>query len=114
MIASEIKKGQSYKMVDLIDYVPEAVATRNLVQKATGHILLLAVDTGQSYINKVSRFDIFVEILEGSAEITIEGSALFLETGDSIIIPAHSGKSICAVTRLKMVHSVIKSGYEDV
>jgi len=37
-----------------------------------------------------------------------------LETGQSIIIPAHSRNSIKANVRFKMLSTIIKSGYEEV
>jgi len=54
----------------------------------------------------------FIQIIEGKAEIMIDGELKRLSTGDGIIIPAHKSNSINANERFKMISTVIKSGYE--
>jgi quercetin dioxygenase-like cupin family protein len=61
---------------------------------------------------KISPFDTFVQIIDGKAEIVIDGISSFLVTGKSIIIPAHASNTVKANERFKMISNVIKSGYE--
>jgi quercetin dioxygenase-like cupin family protein len=61
---------------------------------------------------KISPFDNFIQIIEGSAEIVIDGTPNVLQTGSAIIIPAHSSNYIKANERFKMISTIIKSGYE--
>jgi quercetin dioxygenase-like cupin family protein len=61
---------------------------------------------------KISPFDTFVQIIDGKAEIVIDGISSFLVTGKSIIIPAHVSNTVKANERFKMISNVIKSGYE--
>lgn len=56
-------------------------------------------DTGQTRTERLSRFDNFVQIIDGRAEILIDGISSLLEKGDVIIIPAHSFNSINAIMR---------------
>jgi mannose-6-phosphate isomerase-like protein (cupin superfamily) len=57
-------------------------------------------------------FDTFVQIIDGTAEIVIDGVSNFLETGQSIIIPAHTSNIVKTNERFKMISTIIKSGYE--
>jgi hypothetical protein len=47
-------------------------------------------------------------------EIIIDRVSNKLQTGQSIIIPAHAHNTIMAKERFKMITTIIKSGYEEV
>ena len=49
---------------------------------------------------------------DGKAEVVIDGKSNLLQTGESIIIPAHRPNSIKANERFKMISTIITSGYE--
>ncbi|MBI5217309.1 MAG: cupin domain-containing protein [Bacteroidia bacterium] len=109
----EIKKGQASNLGDIIEYVPHSVVNRDIIKKTTGSISVIAIDTGEEFARKTSPFDIFIEIIEGAAEIVIEDKSIHLETGQAIIIPAHAPNNITAGERCKMLVTIIKSGYEQ-
>ena len=50
--------------------------------------------------------------IEGKAEIVIDKQSTILESGQGIIIPAHSPNFIKPNGRFKMILTIIKSGYE--
>jgi quercetin dioxygenase-like cupin family protein len=52
-------------------------------------------------------------VIDGKAEIIIDKKTHLLDTGQSIIIPAHSIYSLKANVRFKILSTIIKSGYED-
>lgn len=112
MTYPEIEKSKSHILVEIIEYVPNSVLSKTILKKITGNITLSSLDTGEGFSEKISPFDCFVQIIEGKAEITIDGELKRLETGNGIIIPAHKSNSINANERFKMISTVIKSGYE--
>jgi quercetin dioxygenase-like cupin family protein len=70
------------------------------------------MDTGEELTEKTSPFDTFIQVIDGKAEIIIDKISYFLNTGQSIIIPAHSSNIVKANERFKMISTIIKSGYE--
>jgi quercetin dioxygenase-like cupin family protein len=110
----EIEKSQAHILVDLVDYVPHSVVYRTLVQKITGNIIAIAIDSGERLEEKISPFDTYIQIIEGESEIVIDNNSNILETGQAIIIPAHSTNIIRANSPSKMVITIIKSGYEGI
>lgn len=110
----EIKKSQAHILVDLVEYVPHSVVFRTLVHKITGNIIAIAIDSGEGMEEKISPFDTYIQIIEGESEIVIDNISNFLETGQAIIIPAHSSNIIRTNNPSKMVITVIKSGYEGI
>ena len=108
----EITKSEAHIMVEIIEYVPNAVLSKTIVRKLTGNIIVSSLDTGEGLSEKISPFDTFIQIIDGKAEIVIDGESTILNTGDGIIVPAHHSNSLKANERFKMISTVIKSGYE--
>jgi len=52
-------------------------------------------------------------VIDGQAEVVIDKASHTLQTGESIVIPAHSLIWMKANVRFKMISTIIKSGYED-
>ena len=72
----------------------------------------LTFDKGEGLSEKISPFDTFVQVIEGKADIVIDKMSHILNTGQGIIVPAHSSNLIKSNGRFKMISAVIKSGYE--
>ncbi|MFT5754636.1 MAG: quercetin dioxygenase-like cupin family protein [Flavobacterium sp.] len=109
---TDIEKSKSFIIVEIIDYVLNAVVIKTILKKSTGNVTAISVDIGESITDKISPFDRLIQIIEGSTEILIDNHSQMLKTGQSIIIPAHSKNTIKANERFKMISTVIKSGYE--
>lgn len=111
---SEVEKAKSFIIVEIIEYVPNSVVIKTIIKKTTGNVSVISFDTGEVLSEKTSPFDTFIQVIDGVAEVIVNEESSRLETGQSIIIPAHSRNSIKANVRFKMISTIIKSGYEDV
>jgi len=109
---SEVEKAKALIIVEIIEYVPNKVAIKSIINKSTGNIKVISFDTGEALTEKVIPFDKFIQIIDGKAEIIIDGETNLLNTGQSIIIPAHTANVVKAKERFKMISTIIKSGYE--
>jgi quercetin dioxygenase-like cupin family protein len=112
MDVGEIEKSKILITVEIIEYVPNSVVIKTILKKSTGNISVMSFDSGEGLTEKTSPFDTFAQIIEGDAEIVINGTSNRLKTGQSIVIPAHSLNYIKANGRFKMISTIIKSGYE--
>ncbi|NGP75671.1 cupin domain-containing protein [Balneolaceae bacterium YR4-1] len=110
----ELEKSKAMIVVEIIEYVPDSVVIKTIIKKSTGNINAVSFDTGEKLEEKTSPFDKFIQIIDGKAEVIIDGVSKPLETGESIIIPAHAPNSFKANDRFKMISTIIKSGYEEV
>src|SRR4030095_9534238 len=110
--SSEITKSRPHIIVEIIEYVDNSVVIKTILKKTTGDVGLMAFDTGEGLAEKISPFDTFVQVIEGKAEIFIDGKSNTLLIGQGIVIPAHRSSSIKPNGRFKMISTVIKSGYE--
>jgi quercetin dioxygenase-like cupin family protein len=108
----DIEKSVPHILVEIIEYVPNSVVRRSIIKKTTGNITAISCDSGEALNEKIIPFDTFVQIIDGKAEIVIDGVSNILEKGQSIIIPAHTSNVVRANERFKMISTIIKSGYE--
>jgi quercetin dioxygenase-like cupin family protein len=112
MDTTEVEKAIALVVEDFVEYVPHSVVIKSIIKKTTGNISAVSFDTGEGFPQRTSPFDTFVQVIDGRAEIIIDGKSNLLDTGQSIVIPAHVSNLMKANERFKMISTVIKSGYE--
>ena len=110
---SEIEKSKSHIVVEIIEYLPNAVVTKTIIKKLTGNVTVSSVDAGEELAEKSLPFDTYIQIIDGNAELVINKKVFSLKLGDGIIIPAHAKHNFNAREQFKMISTVIKSGYEE-
>lgn len=110
----EFEKSKIFIIVEIIEYIPNSVVIKTIIKKTTGNVSAISFDSGEALSEKISPFDTFIQVIDGKAEIVINDISHLLDTGQSIIIPAHSRNTIKANIRFKMLSTIIKSGYDEV
>ena len=113
MEKNEIEKGRVFVLADVVEYVPNSVTSHTILMKATGRISLASIDS-REVVERTSPFDKLILMIDGRAEVMIEGKSFTVDTGQAIIIPAHARNSIVGTARFKIMSTIIKSGYEEV
>jgi len=93
---------------DLAQYQDRSVVSREIIQKPTGTMTVFAFDKGEGLSEHTAPFDAAVYILEGEAEIRIDGKPYSVKEGEMIIMPAHKPHALRAVTRYKMLLVLIR------
>jgi len=111
-VPGELEKSMSHIIVEIIEYMANAVVTKTIIRKSTGNISVMSFDSGEGLTEKTSPFDTFSQIIEGKAEIVIDKISHILKAGEGIVVPAHSLNFIKPNGRFKMIQTIIKSGYE--
>ena len=96
-------------MAGLIDYQSGTVASRTIVKGKTGTVTVFAFDEGEGLSEHTAPFDALVHVIDGEAEVTIEGRAHVLKQGEMIVMPADRPHALKAVRQFKMVLTMIRS-----
>jgi quercetin dioxygenase-like cupin family protein len=99
--------GQILNPDDLIAYQDGSVVSRMIVYKKSGTITLFAFDTGEGLSEHTAPFDAIALIVDGEAEISIEGTQHLLRKGQMIIMPANKPHALHAQQRFKMMLTMI-------
>jgi quercetin dioxygenase-like cupin family protein len=111
--SAELEKSKVHIVVEIIEYMPNAVVSKTIIKRTTGNITVSSLDAGEELAEKLSPFDTYVQIIDGAAELTINDKHYMLKLGEGIIIPAHAKHHFNANVQFKMISTVIKSGYEE-
>ncbi len=109
----ELEKAKSHIIIEIIQYLPNAVVSKTIHKKITGNITASSFDAGEEVEEKLSPYDTYIQIIDGPANLTISKKNYKLSKGEGIIIPAHKNHHFAAKEQFKMISTVIKSGYED-
>lgn len=98
-----------FNLSGLVRYQERAVVSRTVIDRKTGTITLFAFDRGQGLSEHIAPFDALIYIMDGTADITLEGEPLHLNTGESVILPAGRTHALQAAERFKMMLVMIRS-----
>jgi quercetin dioxygenase-like cupin family protein len=93
----------------LAQYQEGAVVSREVIKQKTGTVSVFAFDEGQGLSEHTAPFDAMVMILDGEAEIIIDGATHYVKQGEAVIMPANKPHALNAVKRFKMLLIMIKS-----
>ncbi len=99
---------QTLPMAGLVEVQPGSVVSRTLISKPAGTVTVFAFDQGQGLSTHSAPYDAMVWILEGAAEITIDGKPLQAKAGDMVIMPANRPHALHAAQPFKMALVMIK------
>ncbi len=109
----QMAKSQAHIIIEIIEYVSNAVVSRTIIKKTTGNITATSIAIGEELGERTTPFDTYVQIIDGTAQVSIDEKTIDLNIGQGIIIPAHARHSFTANEQFKMITTVIKSGYEE-
>lgn len=109
MSTNEFIKAEKFSYATSINYADEAVVSKHVLKKENGNISLFAFDKGEGLSEHTTPFDAVVQIVDGQAEIIIDGNSHILKSGETIVMPANIPHALKAIERFKMVLTMIKS-----
>ncbi|MCX6276419.1 MAG: cupin domain-containing protein [Bacteroidetes bacterium] len=110
---TELEKSKVHIVIEIIEYVPNAVLSKTIIKKTTGNVTVTSLASGEELAEKTSPFDTYIKIIDGAAEVSINDKKYQLKLGEGIVIPANAAHMFNANEQFKMIATVIKSGYED-
>jgi quercetin dioxygenase-like cupin family protein len=100
---------QPVTVESLVEYQADAIVSRILVKQPAGSVTLFAFDADQSLSEHTVPHDALVHVLDGEAEITIAGRPHRVPAGEAILMPAHEPHAVRAVTRFKMLLTMLRT-----
>ena len=99
---------QTQPLASLVEYANDSIVSKRIIDKGVGTVTLFAFDAGQRLSTHQAPYDALVEVVEGTAAITIEEKSLNVETGQIVIMPANVPHSVTAENRFKMLLTMIR------
>lgn len=106
--ASQVKV-QVSRLGDMVGYQAGAVVSREILGRKTGTVTLFAFDQEQGLSEHTAPYDALVQVIDGATEVTISGAPYRVKEGEMIIMPAGQPHALRAVTKFKMILTMIRS-----
>ena len=101
--------GKALTMSDLVAYQDGAVVSKTLIDKKIGTITMFSFGAGQGLSEHTAPFDAFVQVVDGEAEVIINGEGRTVTAGQMIIMPANIPHELKAVKPFKMLLVMIRA-----
>lgn len=101
--------GKAIDLNGLVAYADGSVVSRTLIDRKIGTITIFTFDAGQGLSEHTAPFDAFVQVIDGSADVTIDGKIHKVASGEFIIMPANIPHSLKAVEKFKMMLVMIRA-----
>jgi quercetin dioxygenase-like cupin family protein len=105
-----IAPGRVLDLARMVVLQPGAIVSKTLMNSPSGSLTLFAFDQGQQLSAHTAPFDAMVHIIEGTAEIVIDGTSTHVQQGEVILMPANVSHALNAEFAFKMLLTMFKSG----
>ena len=94
----------------LVTYQTGQIVSRTLAQNRAVSMTLFAFDKGEEISSHESKGDAMVQVLDGTAKITIGDGVYQLSAGETVVMPAGVPHALEAVEPFKMLLTVVFPG----
>jgi len=94
-------------LADEVSYQPGQIVSKTLAQNKALSLTLFAFDKDEEISTHKSEGDAMVLVLDGTGQITIDGTNYTLKAGESIIMPAGKPHAVYALEKFKMFLVVV-------
>ena len=97
-----------YNLNEAISVAEGGIVSKQFIKNKGGNITLFAFDKGQGLSEHTAPFDAIVQIIEGSAEVSIDGRKQIVGKGEMINMPANIPHALRAPEAFKMCLIMLK------
>lgn len=101
--------GNAITLSELCAYHDGSIVSKTLIDKKVGTVTMFSFSAGQGLSEHTVPYDAFVQIVDGEAEVTINGAPHTVSAGQFIIMPANIPHEMKAVKPYKMLLIMIRS-----
>lgn len=101
--------GNAITLSELVAYNEGSVVSKTLIDKKIGTVTIFSFAAGQGLSEHTVPYDAFVQIVDGEAQVTINGEPHIVTAGQMIIMPANIPHELKAVQAFKMLLVMIRA-----
>ena len=96
-------------IADMLEYQDGSIVSRSVLKAESGSITVFAFDRSQSLSEHTTPHEALIYLVDGEAEVTIDGQARTVKQGEMIVLPANRPHAVKAISRFKMILTMLKS-----
>lgn len=107
-LIENIEHGVGVELAGLVEYEAGKIASRTLAKKPGVNMTLMAFAAGEGVSTHAAPGDAMAYILDGEAEITLNGTVHIAKAGQALVMPADVPHAVKGVKAFKMLLIVVK------
>jgi len=100
---------KNQKLSLLVEYAADSIVSKTILDKPVGTITLFAFDKGQKLSEHTAPYDAVVQVIDGSAQLTIGGKDVKVLAGEIIVMPGNVPHAVTALEKFKMLLTMIRA-----
>lgn len=100
--------GATFSIPDLLNYQSGAIVSQTLVDDEAVTITVFAFGEDERLSEHTAPHDAILQVVDGTAEVTIEGEAYEVQDGESLVLPANKPHAVAAVSAFKMFLTMVR------
>jgi quercetin dioxygenase-like cupin family protein len=108
MDTNQFPKAKVVRFKDEVSYQQGSIVSKTITKNNSGNVSLFAFSKGEALSEHTAAFDAMIQVLDGKAEVLINGQPYKLTEGDTIIMPANIPHAVKATEDFKMLLTMIK------
>lgn len=108
MEKQSFESAKVYNLKENISIAEGGVVSKQFIKNNGGNITIFSFDKGQGLSEHTAPFDAIVQIIEGLAEVSIDGKKYEVSEGEIIIMPANVPHALHAIEAFKMCLIMLK------
>ncbi len=108
-MGKNIEADMVFNPASSIDYAEKSIVSKSILKKTGGNISLFAFDKGEGLSEHSSPHVAMVHVLDGQAEVRIQGRLHLVKASECIILPANVPHALYAPEKFKMMLIMIKN-----
>lgn len=100
--------GSAFEIEDLLDYQSGAIVSQTLVDDDAVTVTVFAFDEDERLSEHTAPHDAILQVVDGTARITVEDEEYEVQDGESIVLPANIPHAVEGISRFKMFLTMIR------
>jgi len=100
---------KNQKLASLTAYAANSIVSKTILDKSVATITLFAFDKGQKLSEHTVPYDAVVQVIDGTAQLTIGGEDVRVLAGEIIIMPGNVPHAVVAEEKFKMLLTMIRA-----
>jgi quercetin dioxygenase-like cupin family protein len=97
-----------YGVADLVSQGDDSIVSRALMNSKSGSLTLFAFAEGQQLSEHTCPYDACAQVLDGTAEIVLDGEPFNVGAGQMIVMPANVPHAVHARQSFKLLLTMFK------
>ena len=107
---SQLESATVVTLSELVSIQEGAIVSRTLCKTGGGNQSLFAFAAGQGLSEHTAPFDALVQVLEGEAQVSINGQEMSVGAGQLVLMPANVPHALKAEQSFVMLLTMLKKG----